>query len=83
VHAQQLQVVQAKAHDAVVRAAARVAPAERGLFAGTPEQIREDARRLEALGVNELLFALAPPQGRDGLAGYLATMEQARRAVAE
>src|SRR5947199_8002633 len=37
--------------------------ADRGIFIGTPDQIREDVQRLAALGVGELLLALMPSEG--------------------
>jgi alkanesulfonate monooxygenase SsuD/methylene tetrahydromethanopterin reductase-like flavin-dependent oxidoreductase (luciferase family) len=50
---------------------------DRGIFVGTPDQIRDDVRRLAALGVGELLLALMPPPG-EGLEGLIRQMEQMR-----
>jgi probable F420-dependent oxidoreductase len=55
--------------------------ADRGLFVGTPDQIRDDVRRLAALGVDELLLALMPSQGQ-GLDGRVRLMEQMRELTA-
>src|SRR4051812_20445855 len=53
---------------------------DRAIFIGTPDQIRDDVRRLSALGVEELLLALAPAPG-EGLDALLRQMEQVRELV--
>jgi probable F420-dependent oxidoreductase len=55
--------------------------ADRGIFIGTPDQIRDDVQRLAALGVEELLLALMPPAG-EGLDGLVRAMEQMRELAA-
>ncbi len=55
--------------------------ADRGIFIGTPDQSRDDVRRLAALGVEELLLALVAPPG-EGLDGLVRLMEQMRELTA-
>jgi probable F420-dependent oxidoreductase len=51
---------------------------DRGIFVGTPDQLRDDARRLAALGVQELLLPLVPGpgQGLDSLSRQMEQMQE-------
>jgi alkanesulfonate monooxygenase SsuD/methylene tetrahydromethanopterin reductase-like flavin-dependent oxidoreductase (luciferase family) len=55
---------------------------DRGIFIGTPGQIREDVRRLAALGVEEMLLAVVP-WPNEGLDGLGRQMERVRELMTE